>query len=156
LQNKHRKKPARSRQKAQLGTWFILREDGGDMFPRNVCRLSTDYTVLYPSRSIVSQPTTLPRAGVSQDERSIFWEVKISAIASKKKTCICTCVLFRTVSEIELISLYSTVLYCTLYRRATRHVLTRVAKCIDVDGGMFENVFNYVHCGKYVKQCIQL
>jgi hypothetical protein len=24
--------------------------------------------------------------------------------------------------------------YCTLYRRATRHVLTRVAKCIDVDG----------------------
>jgi hypothetical protein len=24
--------------------------------------------------------------------------------------------------------------------RATRHVLTRVAKCIDVDGGMFENV----------------
>jgi hypothetical protein len=25
-------------------------------------------------------------------------------------------------------------------RRATRHVLTRVAKCIDVDGGIFENV----------------
>jgi hypothetical protein len=31
-------------------------------------------------------------------------------------------------------------LYSTLYRRATRHVLTRVAKCIDVDGGIFENV----------------
>jgi hypothetical protein len=28
----------------------------------------------------------------------------------------------------------------SLYRRATRHVLTRVAKCIDVDGGIFENV----------------
>jgi hypothetical protein len=26
------------------------------------------------------------------------------------------------------------------YRRATRHVLTRVAKCIDVDGGIFESV----------------
>jgi hypothetical protein len=25
-------------------------------------------------------------------------------------------------------------------RRATRHVLTRVAKCTDVDGGIFENV----------------
>jgi hypothetical protein len=25
-------------------------------------------------------------------------------------------------------------------RRATRHALTRVAKCIDVDDGIFENV----------------
>jgi hypothetical protein len=25
-------------------------------------------------------------------------------------------------------------------RRAIRHVLTRVAECIDVDGGIFENV----------------
>jgi hypothetical protein len=29
---------------------------------------------------------------------------------------------------------------CTLYRRATRHVLTRGVKSIDVDGGIFENV----------------
>jgi hypothetical protein len=28
----------------------------------------------------------------------------------------------------------------SLYRRATRHVLTRVAKCIDVDGGILKNV----------------
>jgi hypothetical protein len=27
---------------------FIDHEDGGDMFLRNVCRLSTDYTALYP------------------------------------------------------------------------------------------------------------
>jgi hypothetical protein len=27
-----------------------------------------------------------------------------------------------------------------LYRRATRHVLTRVAKCIDAVGGISENV----------------
>jgi hypothetical protein len=32
---------------------------------------------------------------------SVFWEVTVSAIQSKNK-CICTCVLFRTVSEIEL------------------------------------------------------
>jgi hypothetical protein len=29
----------------------------------------------------------------------------------------------------------------SLYRRAPRHVLTRVAKCIDVDGAIFETVF---------------
>jgi hypothetical protein len=37
---------------------------------------------------------------VSQEERSVFWEVIVSVILSKK--CTCTCVLFRTVSEIEL------------------------------------------------------
>jgi hypothetical protein len=26
------------------------------------------------------------------------------------------------------------------FRRATLHVLTRVAKCIDADGGIFENL----------------
>jgi hypothetical protein len=56
---------------------------------------------------------------------------------SKQKKCICTCVLFRTVSEIEV---FHCTVHCTLYRRATRHVLTRVAKCIVVDGGIFENV----------------
>jgi hypothetical protein len=38
---------------------------------------------------------------VSQEERSVFWEVIVSAILSKKN-CIFTCVLFRMVSEIEL------------------------------------------------------
>jgi hypothetical protein len=44
---------------------------------------------------------------MSQEERSVFWEVIISAILSKKKKCIYTCVLFRTASETELF--YSTV-----------------------------------------------
>jgi hypothetical protein len=35
-------------------------------------------------------------------------------------------------------------------RRATRHVLTRVAKCIDVDGGIFGNVLYYVNCTNFV------
>jgi hypothetical protein len=34
--------------------------------------------------------------------------------------------------------------YSTLYRRATRHVLTRVAKCIVFDSGIFENVLSRV------------
>jgi hypothetical protein len=38
----------------------------------------------------------------------------------------------------------------TLYRQATRHVLTRDAKCIAVDGGNFENVLYYVNCAKFV------
>jgi hypothetical protein len=37
---------------------------------------------------------------VPQEERSIFWKVIVSTILSKK--CNCTCILFRTVSEIEL------------------------------------------------------
>jgi hypothetical protein len=45
------------------------------------------------------------------------------------------CVPFRTVPEMELF-------HCTLYRRATRHVLTRIAKCIHVDGGIFENILH--------------
>jgi hypothetical protein len=34
--------------------------------------------------------------------------------------------------------------------RATRHVLTLVAKCIDVGGGIFENVLYYVNCTNFV------
>jgi hypothetical protein len=37
---------------------------------------------------------------LSQEEKLIFWEVILSVILSKK--IICTCVLFRTVSEIKL------------------------------------------------------
>jgi hypothetical protein len=51
---------------------------------------------------------------------------------SKEKMRISTCVLFLTVSGAEL-------LHCTDEQHSI-HVLTRVAKCIDVDGGIFENV----------------
>ena len=34
--------------------------------------------------------------------------------------------------------------------RATRHVLARVAKCVDVDGVIFENVLYYVSCTNFV------
>jgi hypothetical protein len=39
---------------------------------------------------------------VYQEERSIYKEVIISVILSKKKKYICTCVLFQKVSELEL------------------------------------------------------
>jgi fucose 4-O-acetylase-like acetyltransferase len=38
---------------------------------------------------------------ISQEEGSIFWEVIVSAILSKKY--VCSCVLFQTVSKIELL-----------------------------------------------------
>jgi hypothetical protein len=76
---------------------------------------------------------------MSQDERSVFWKVVISVILSKKLyTYMCSIpngfrdramdVIVRKKQRQDLLS------------RATRHVLTRVAKCIDVDGGIFENV----------------
>jgi hypothetical protein len=72
---------------------------------------------------------------MSQEERAVFWEAIVSVILSKKY--ICTCVLFRTFSEIEI---FHCTVHCALYRGAIHNVLTRVAKCVDVDGGIFENV----------------
>jgi hypothetical protein len=39
-------------------------------------------------------------------------------------------------------------------RRATRHVLTRVEKCNDIDGGIFENVLYYVNCTNFITSAI--
>jgi hypothetical protein len=80
---------------------------------------------------------------VSKEERSVYWEITISVILAKNcihiyLTYVYTCVPFRTVSETEL---FHCTAHCTPYRRAKRHVLTRVAKCIDVDGGIFEKCF---------------
>jgi hypothetical protein len=47
------------------------------------------------------------RKRVSQEERSIFWEVTVSVILSNKIVYVRTCILFRTVSEIK-------VFYCTV------------------------------------------
>jgi hypothetical protein len=72
---------------------------------------------------------------MSQKERSVFREVIVSVILSKK-VYMYMCPIpngFRDTA-------FHPTVHCALYRRATRHVLTRVAKCIDVDGGIFENV----------------
>jgi hypothetical protein len=55
---------------------------------------------------------------------------------SKQKLCMYMCHILNGFRDRAL---HCTV-QCTLYRRATRHVLTRVAKCSDVDCGIFENV----------------
>jgi hypothetical protein len=136
---------------------------------------------------------------MSQKEMSTFWEVMVSVILSKK--CICTCVLFRTFSEIELfhctwVWIWRPILSFTpvklrpvrmfpcgwmksevhriklntrdelldiimdviasikkrqdALRPTTRHVVTRVAKSIDVYGGIFENILYQVKCTKFV------
>jgi hypothetical protein len=64
-----------------------------------------------------------------QEERLIFWEVIVSVILSNK--------VYMHMRPIP-IGIRDTAI--SLYRRVTRHVLTQVAKCIDVDGGIFENV----------------
>jgi hypothetical protein len=53
---------------------------------------------------------------------------------SKEKSVYVHASYSKTVSKIQLL-----VFHCTLYRRATCHVLTRVAKCIHADGEIFEN-----------------
>jgi hypothetical protein len=60
---------------------------------------------------------------------NIFWEIIVSAILSKK-VYMYMCPIPNGLRDAVI----------SLYRRATRHVLTRVAECIDVDGGIFENV----------------
>jgi hypothetical protein len=76
---------------------------------------------------------------VLQEKRSIFWEVIVSAILSKK--------VYMYMCPIPNGSRDRAI---SLYRRATRHVLTRVAKCIDVDGGIFETVLYQLNCTNFV------
>jgi hypothetical protein len=71
---------------------------------------------------------------------TIFWEVTVSVILSKKA--------YMYVSYSERFPSRAISLYSTLYRRATHHVLTHVAKYIDVDG-IFENVL----LGKLYQLC---
>jgi hypothetical protein len=90
-----------------------------------VCRHRVSWSVVVMSSYLDLQ--------VSQQERSILWEVIVSLILCKNMYMFMCPIpnFFRD----RAISLYS-----TLYRRATRHVLTRVAKCIDVDRGVFKNI----------------
>jgi hypothetical protein len=69
---------------------------------------------------------------LSHEEMSVLWEVIISVTLSKKKKkmYIYMCPIPNNFRNRAI----------SLYRRATRYVLTRVAKCIDVDGGIFVNV----------------
>jgi hypothetical protein len=76
---------------------------------------------------------------VSEEEGSIFWEVIVSVILSKK-VYMYMCPIPNRFRDRAI----------SLYRRATRHVLTRVAKCIDVDGGIFQKC---IALGKLYQLC---
>jgi hypothetical protein len=60
----------------------------------------------------------------------------VSVILSKKIVYVHVCYSERFPRQSYLTVQYT--VHCK--ERATRHVLTRVAKCIDVDSGIFENV----------------
>jgi hypothetical protein len=66
---------------------------------------------------------------VYQEEKSIFLDVIVSVIL-RKNLCVYMCPIPKGFRDRAI----------SLYRAATRHVLTRVAKCIDVDGGILKNV----------------
>jgi hypothetical protein len=66
---------------------------------------------------------------MSQEERSIFWEVIVPVILSKN-VYLYMCPIPNGFQDRAI----------SLYRLATRQVLTRVAKGTDVDVGIFENI----------------
>jgi hypothetical protein len=73
-----------------------------------------------------------------QDEVLLFWEAIVSVILSKK--CICTCVLFLTVSEMELF-------HCTDEQHAMfSHELQRA---LMSKAEFFENVLYPVNCTNF-------
>jgi hypothetical protein len=71
---------------------------------------------------------------VSQEERSIFWEVIVSVIIIQK---VCMYMSYSKGFQDRAISLYRNV---KMHSDEQHAVLTRVAKCSDVDDGIFENV----------------
>ncbi|PNF42916.1 hypothetical protein B7P43_G12328, partial [Cryptotermes secundus] len=74
-------------------------------------------------------------------ERSVFREV-IASVTLSTELYIYVCPIPNGFRD-RAISQYSTLAispHSTLYRRATHHVLTRVAKCTDVDGGILKNI----------------
>jgi hypothetical protein len=48
--NKRSKKPVSKQAGFNIFLALLIPEDGGDIFPRNVGWLSTDYMVLYPKK----------------------------------------------------------------------------------------------------------
>jgi hypothetical protein len=92
--------------------------------------ISTDL-VMRTSTGLIKAFFTVTIYRVSQEQTSICREVIVSVILSKNVYLYMLLISNRFRDRAIL-----------LYRQATYHVLTRVAKCIDVDGGIFENVLH--------------
>jgi hypothetical protein len=71
---------------------------------------------------------------VYHEERPTFCKVIVSVILNKTVMYMCP---ISNVFRDTAISLYSS---HRPHKEATRHVLIRVAKCTDANGGIFENV----------------
>jgi hypothetical protein len=83
--------------------------------------------------------------GVPGGKANILGGPSIGYSKKKVHTCVRTCVRGRAMHHIARKEERQDTL-----RRETRHVLTRVAKCTDVDGGIFENILYWVNCTNYV------
>ncbi|KDR14776.1 hypothetical protein L798_11531 [Zootermopsis nevadensis] len=78
---------------------------------------------------------------VSQEERSLLWEVIVSVILSKKfymDMCPIRNGFRDSGLDLDVIAFINE--HHDALRRATSYVLARVAKSIHVDGGILENV----------------
>jgi hypothetical protein len=69
----------------------------------------------------------------------MFWEVIVNVILSRK-LYMCMCPIPNGFRD-RATDVIARIKECRdALKRRKRHVLTRVAKCIDVDGGIFENI----------------
>jgi hypothetical protein len=106
-------------------------------------RVLKEFTLSFPipknCQAHVMIYNCVPCMQVPQDERSIFCEVTLLVILSRNEYMY-VCPVTNSF-QATAISLYCSFdVHQDALRRATRHVLTRVAKCTDVDCGIFENV----------------
>jgi hypothetical protein len=76
---------------------------------------------------------------MSQEERSLFGDVIVSAILSTK-IYMYLCPIPKGFRDRGMDVIACIKERQVALRRATRHVLTRVAKCIDVDGGILGKI----------------
>jgi hypothetical protein len=78
---------------------------------------------------------------MSQEEGSVFWEVIVSVILSEK-TCIYICLTPNGFRD-RAISLCSSLdAWQDALRRETRHILTQVSECTDLDRGILKNMLH--------------
>jgi predicted metal-dependent peptidase len=78
---------------------------------------------------------------MSQEERSRLWEVMVSVILSKNLYIYVCPIPTGFWSKIMVVIVRIKERQDAL-RGETRHVLTRITKCIDADGRIFQNVIN--------------
>jgi hypothetical protein len=100
VKSKSSEKSAEPPVAAQLAAWLCYFATQKSILFKGNTFCGSVQCVLCILSSDLQKQTCVELYRVSQEEMSIFWEVIVSVILSKSG--VCTCVLFRTVSEIEL------------------------------------------------------